>query len=149
MDVAGKTAVVTGAGSGIGRVIALRLAGDGAAVVVNDIDEAAGSQTVEEIAERGGTASFIRADVTSAPEIEAMVGQAGGLDILVNNAGGFPYPVFPEAELEHWSQEPRPQSAVGDGRNPLCGSFDGGSRRRSDREYRLVGRSRPRAAPCS
>ena len=104
MDVAGKTAVVTGAGSGIGHVIALRLAGVGATVVVNDIDETAGRQTVKEIAERGGTASFIRADVTSAPEVEAMVGQAGGLDILVNNAGGFPYPVFPEAPLEHWSQ---------------------------------------------
>ena len=74
MDVAGKTAIVTGAGSGIGHVIALRLARDGAAVVVNDIDEATGSQTVEEIAERGGAASFIRADVTSAPEVEAMVG---------------------------------------------------------------------------
>ena len=104
MDVAGKTAIVTGAGSGIGHVIALRLARDGAAVVVNDIDEATGRQTVEEIAERGGTASFTRADVTSAPEVEAMVGQAGPLDILVNNAGGFPYPVFPEAPLEHWSQ---------------------------------------------
>jgi NAD(P)-dependent dehydrogenase (short-subunit alcohol dehydrogenase family) len=104
MDVAGKIAIVTGAGSGIGHVIALRLARDGATVVVNDIDEATGSQTVDEIAERGGTASFIRADVTSAPEVETMVGQAGPLDILVNNAGGFPYPVFPEAPLEHWSQ---------------------------------------------
>ena len=104
MDVAGKAAIVTGAGSGIGHVIALRLARDGAAVVVNDIDEATGGQTVDEIAERGGAASFIRADVTRAPEVEAMVGQAGPLDILVNNAGGFPYPVFPEAPLEHWSQ---------------------------------------------
>ena len=46
MNVAGKTALVTGAGSGIGRVIALRLAREGAAVVVNDIDETAGNQTV-------------------------------------------------------------------------------------------------------
>ena len=104
MDVSGKTAIVTGAGSGIGAVIALRLASEGAAVVVNDIDEAAGSKTAEEIASRGGKASFVRADVTSAPEVEAMVARAGGLDILVNNAGGFPYPVFPEAPLEHWSK---------------------------------------------
>jgi len=84
-------------------VIALRLAREGAAVVVNDIDEVVGTETAEEIAERGGTASFIRADVTSALDVEAMIEQAGGLDILVNNAGGFPYPVFPEAPLEHWS----------------------------------------------
>ena len=107
MDVVGKTAVVTGAGSGIGRVIALRLARAGAAVVVNDIDDATGPETVSEIARRGGTASFVRGDVTSPADVEAMVAHAetlGGLDILVNNAGGFPYPVFPEAPLEHWSR---------------------------------------------
>jgi NAD(P)-dependent dehydrogenase (short-subunit alcohol dehydrogenase family) len=107
MDVAGKTAVVTGAGSGIGRVIALRLALAGTAVVVNDIDDATGPETVSEIARRDGTASFARGDVTSPADVEAMVAHAetlGGVDILVNNAGGFPYPVFPDAPLEHWSQ---------------------------------------------
>ena len=82
MDVAGKTAVVTGAGSGIGRVIALRLAGASAAVVVNDIDDAAGAGTTDEIAELGGTATFVRGDVTSPADIEALVAHAetvGGL----------------------------------------------------------------------
>jgi NAD(P)-dependent dehydrogenase (short-subunit alcohol dehydrogenase family) len=108
VDVAGKTALVTGAGSGIGRVIALRLAREGAAVVVNDIDEQAGSQTSSAIADAGGRASFAHADVTQDAEVEAALAHAeltfGGLDILVNNAGGFPDPVFPEAPLEHWSR---------------------------------------------
>jgi NAD(P)-dependent dehydrogenase (short-subunit alcohol dehydrogenase family) len=108
VDVAGKTALVTGAGAGIGRVIALRIAREGAAVVVNDVDEPTGSQTVADIAEAGGRASFAQADVTQDAELEAAVTLAertfGGLDILVNNAGGFPYPVFPEAPLEHWSR---------------------------------------------
>jgi NAD(P)-dependent dehydrogenase (short-subunit alcohol dehydrogenase family) len=107
VDVAGKTALVTGAGTGIGRVIALRLAREGATVVVNDVDEPTGAQTSADIAEAGGKASFAHADVTQDAELEAAVAHAertfGGLDILVNNAGGFPYPVFPEAPLEHWS----------------------------------------------
>ena len=125
MDVAGKTAVVTGAGSGIGRVIALRLARDGAAVVVNDIDEAAGSQTVEEIAERGGTASFIRADVTSAPEVEAMVETGRRPRHPREQRGWFPLPGLPRGAARPLVSEPRPQPAVGDGCDPLCGPVDG------------------------
>jgi NAD(P)-dependent dehydrogenase (short-subunit alcohol dehydrogenase family) len=108
VDVAGKTALVTGAGTGIGRVIALRLAREGAAVVVSDVDEPTGIETSADIAEAGGKASFAHADVTQDAELEAAVAHAertfGGLDILVNNAGGAPDPLFPEAPLEHWSR---------------------------------------------
>ncbi len=108
MEIAGKTALVTGAGSGIGRVIAQRLAQDRAAVVVNDIDDAAGAETVDLIAQAGDKAFFAHGDISEDADVEAAVTHAertfGGLDILVNNAGGFPYPVFPEAPLDHWSR---------------------------------------------
>jgi NAD(P)-dependent dehydrogenase (short-subunit alcohol dehydrogenase family) len=108
VDVAGKTALVTGAGAGIGRVIALRLAREGAAVVVNDVDGETGAQTSADIAAAGGRASFAHDDVTHDDELEAAVDHAerefGRFDILVNNAGGSPDPVFPEAPLEHWSR---------------------------------------------
>jgi NAD(P)-dependent dehydrogenase (short-subunit alcohol dehydrogenase family) len=108
VDVGGKTALVTGAGSGIGRTIALRLASEGAAVVVSDIDDQTGTQTAADIVEAGGAAAFIHADVTQDAEVEVAVAHAeqafGRLDILVNNAGGFPYPVFAEAPLEQWSR---------------------------------------------
>jgi NAD(P)-dependent dehydrogenase (short-subunit alcohol dehydrogenase family) len=108
VDIGGKTALVTGAGAGIGRTITLRLAAEAAAVVVAEIEEQDGTDAVDEIERAGGTASFIRTDVTNDDDVAAMVAHAertfGGLDILVNNAGGFPYPVFPEAALEHWSR---------------------------------------------
>lgn len=84
---AGKRAVVTGAASGIGRATALRLADEGASVLVGDIDEAGGEALA---AESGGRILFQRADVTDDAQIAALMataGQAGGLDLLVNNAG--------------------------------------------------------------
>jgi 3-oxoacyl-[acyl-carrier protein] reductase len=101
-----KTAIVTGAGTGIGRVIAKRLAQEGAAVVVADIDEGTGRETVREIEAAHGQAAFVRTDVSSEAEVSAMVRFAeatvGGLDILVNNAGIAPGPHFPEAPSDHW-----------------------------------------------
>lgn len=91
MRLEGKTAIVTGSGSGFGEGIAKTFAREGAAVVVNDINEEGGTRVVSEITGAGGTASFFKADVTSASEVQALIDHAvtkhGGLDILVNNAG--------------------------------------------------------------
>lgn len=86
-----KVALITGAGSGIGRESALLFTREGAAVVVVDLNEDAGHATVEAIEEGGGRASFVKADVSSAADCEAMVAHAettyGKLDVLFNNAG--------------------------------------------------------------
>jgi len=87
MRFAGKRAVVTGGASGIGRATALRLAEEGAAVIVGDIDEAGGQELA---GTSNGRITFQRTDVTQAAEIEALVAAAdaaGGLDVLFNNAG--------------------------------------------------------------
>lgn len=90
-DFTGETAAVTGAASGIGRETALAFARNGAAVVVADIDEAASQQVVEEIADAGGEAVAVQADVTEMDDMERMVETAvaefGSLDHAVNNAG--------------------------------------------------------------
>lgn len=80
----GKRAVVTGGASGIGRATALRLAGEGADVLVGDIDVAGGEALARQ---SGGRIAFQRCDVTDADQIEALVAAANGLDLLVNNAG--------------------------------------------------------------
>jgi NAD(P)-dependent dehydrogenase (short-subunit alcohol dehydrogenase family) len=91
---ADKVALITGAGSGIGRVTALRFGAEGARVVVADYDEAAGRATVEQIRAQSGAAEFTRADVGRAGEVEAMIAFAerrfGALHVLFNNAGIFP-----------------------------------------------------------
>jgi NAD(P)-dependent dehydrogenase (short-subunit alcohol dehydrogenase family) len=88
-----KTALVTGAGSGLGRAIALAFAAEGAAVVVAGRTAATLEETVALITEHGGTAAAITADVTRAAEVRDLVGrvveQFGALDVAVNNAGVF------------------------------------------------------------
>jgi NAD(P)-dependent dehydrogenase (short-subunit alcohol dehydrogenase family) len=103
-----KVALVTGAGAGIGRAAALRLAREGAAVVVADVDEEASFSVVHEIRSEGGKAAFIVVDVASEADVRRMIlfaeEEFGGLDVLVNNAGGVTEPYFPEGEPEHWGR---------------------------------------------
>ena len=91
MQIEGKVAVVTGAGSGIGRATARALARAGAVVVVADVDEAGGSETVGLVHDAGGHAGFRRTDVTEPRSLEATFAAVeadhGGLDIVHNNAG--------------------------------------------------------------
>ena len=86
-----KVAIVTGSGRGIGREIALKLAAEGAAVVVNDLDEGPAQQTVADIEAAGGRATACVGSVTEEDFAERFVQTAvdtfGGLDIIVNNAG--------------------------------------------------------------
>ena len=90
-DLSERTALVTGAGRGNGRAIALELADNGASVVVNDLESERAASTVEEITEAGGEATSIPADVSDESEVEAMVAEGmealGTIDVLVNNAG--------------------------------------------------------------
>lgn len=91
MRLAGKTAIVTGGGSGFGEGIARRFAAEGAKVVVADIDEAAARRVAGAVTKAGGTTLAVRADVSKADDTKRMVAAAieawGRLDILVNNAG--------------------------------------------------------------
>jgi NAD(P)-dependent dehydrogenase (short-subunit alcohol dehydrogenase family) len=90
----GRTALITGAGSGIGRETAKLFAGEGAHVVVCERDEAGGRETVRVVEEAGGRSLFIGADVSSASDVESAISECvsktGGLHVLFNNAGVFP-----------------------------------------------------------
>jgi NAD(P)-dependent dehydrogenase (short-subunit alcohol dehydrogenase family) len=104
-----KVAVVTGAGSGIGREIAIQFGAAGARVVVSDIDEKGGAETLKTIAGNGGTGLFLRADTSRPAESEALVARTvkeyGALHIAVNNAGiGGPAAPVGEYPIEGWDK---------------------------------------------
>jgi NAD(P)-dependent dehydrogenase (short-subunit alcohol dehydrogenase family) len=82
-----RTALVTGATSGIGRAIALQLAGIGAEVVVHGRSSERGSDVVREIENGGGKARFVSADLSAADDVRRLAGESGPTDILINNAG--------------------------------------------------------------
>lgn len=91
MRLENKTAILTGAGSGIGRAAALAFAREGAAICVGDINKDAGQKTVADIVSAGGSAFSVQADVSNYDQVADMVNTAretwGKIDILVNNAG--------------------------------------------------------------
>ena len=91
--IAGKVAIVTGSGGGIGEAYARALAGEGAKVVIAEIDEQRGAAVADSIKADGGNASFVAVDVSSEESTKAMASAAietyGGIDFLVNNAALF------------------------------------------------------------
>ncbi len=86
-NLAGRTALVTGSTSGLGRAIALQLAAEGADVIVHGRGADRGAAVVAQITATGGTARFVAADLSDTAQIERLITDVGDVDILVNNAG--------------------------------------------------------------
>ncbi|MCR8633278.1 SDR family NAD(P)-dependent oxidoreductase [Paenibacillus radicis (ex Xue et al. 2023)] len=103
-----KITLITGSGSGIGQSSALLFAKEGATVIVNDLMEEKGRETVELIKQAGGNAIFIQADVTDPESVKAMVDQViaayGRIDVLFNNAGVSGVGAIHEVEPDAWDR---------------------------------------------
>ena len=103
---ANKTAVVTGAGQGIGKAIAIALAKDGYDVVVDDVDQNSCGQVAREIKELGVDSLPVICDVTNKSQVENLFSSAvkkfGKVDVLVNNAGTYPCTPFMKIEESEW-----------------------------------------------
>jgi NAD(P)-dependent dehydrogenase (short-subunit alcohol dehydrogenase family) len=104
-----RVVIITGSGSGLGRVLAHSFAGEGAAVVVADVVDQRATTVADEISEAGGSSLALTADVTNAAGVEAMVGAAretfGSVDILVNNAAKATDADFLEVSEEAWDED--------------------------------------------
>jgi NAD(P)-dependent dehydrogenase (short-subunit alcohol dehydrogenase family) len=109
MRLEGKVAVITGAGSGIGRASALLFSEEGAAVVCADWHEGAAKETSDEVERRGGRATYVRTDVSDPADVQHMyevaVSTFGGVDTIFNNAGieGETAPTA-DCTLENWDR---------------------------------------------
>lgn len=116
-------AVITGAGSGIGRACAREFANEGARVVIADIDSAAASETLRAIGVAGGTAMAVETDVSSADAVQKLVEQTLGaysqVDVLINNAAIQVNKTVEETTVEEWERE----IAVNLGGVFLCSKF--------------------------
>jgi NAD(P)-dependent dehydrogenase (short-subunit alcohol dehydrogenase family) len=108
MHVEGKVVVVTGAGAGIGRATAKLFADNGAKVVVTDVKQDQGEETVRQIASAGGESVFLGHDVASEEDWVRVLAAAkerfGGIDVLVNNAGIYVIAPVTETTLEQWNR---------------------------------------------
>lgn len=107
-DFAGKVAIITGAAGGLGLAIAERLASDGAAVVLADVDLAAAEAAREKLAARGSRSLAQRTDVSDATDVAALVARTlekfDRLDIMISNAGIGGTHAFLDEPLEHWNR---------------------------------------------
>jgi 3-oxoacyl-[acyl-carrier protein] reductase len=103
-----RVALITGAGSGLGRAIALAFAREGAAIAVADLNRAAAGRVADEITAAGGRARPLALDVSQPESVVAAVGDAmaawGRLEILVNNAGICPLTAFADISLDEWNR---------------------------------------------
>ncbi|MFC5704045.1 SDR family NAD(P)-dependent oxidoreductase [Cohnella faecalis] len=108
MRLQGKICLITGSGSGIGRSTAVRFAEEGAVVIVNDLNDRDGNETVAEIRSNGGEAFYYGANVTEPDKVEAMVADIiavhGRIDVLFNNAGISGVGKLHETELAQWER---------------------------------------------
>jgi len=104
-----RVVIITGSGSGLGRVLAHSFAGEGAAIVVADVVDQLATTVADEISEAGGSSLAQITDVTNAADVEAMVGAAretfGSVDILVNNAAKATDADFLEVSEEAWDED--------------------------------------------